>query len=132
MSEHQSKPRVTAGLRGAGWDPKRMARTFQTSPVSLRTADDQRSLGLLYSQTGLEKTVVCLMHPREFSGTPYLVPDVLDAGCAAWVQAPRSIGSDLRLEHEAALLDVAAGMVHLRKLGFERVVLLGNSGGASL
>ena len=132
MSEHQSKPRVTAGLRGAGWDPKRMARAFQTSPVALRTADDQRSLGLLYGQTGQEKTVVCLMHPREFSGTPYLVPDVLDAGCAAWVQAPRSIGSDLRLEHEAALLDVAAGMVHLRKLGFERVVLLGNSGGASL
>jgi hypothetical protein len=109
-----------------------MARAFQTAPVSLRTADDQRSLGLLYSQTGHEKTVVCLMHPREFTGTPYLVPDVLDAGCAAWVQAPRSIGNDLRLEHEAALLDVAAGMVHLRKLGFERVVLLGNSGGASL
>ena len=109
-----------------------MARAFQTAPVALRTADDQRSLGLLYSQTGHEKTVVCLMHPREFTGTPYLVPDVLDAGCAAWVQAPRSIGNDLRLEHEAALLDVAAGMVHLRKLGFERVVLLGNSGGASL
>lgn len=109
-----------------------MARSFQTSPVALMTADDQRSLGLLYSQTGTEKTVVCLMHPREFTGTPYLVPDVLDAGCAAWVQAPRSIGNDLRLEHEAALLDVAAGMVHLRKLGFERVVLLGNSGGASL
>ena len=109
MVEHTPKPRVTAGLRGAGWNPARMARAFQTSPVGLRTADDQRSLGLLYSQTGLEKTVVCLMHPREFSGTPYLVPDVLDAGCAAWVQAPRSIGSDLRLEHEAALLDVAAG-----------------------
>ena len=109
-----------------------MARAFQTAPVALRTADDQRSLGLLYSQSGHEKTVVCLMHPREFTGTPYLVPDVLDAGCAAWVQAPRSIGNDLRLEHEAALLDVAAGMVHLRKLGFERVVLLGNSGGASL
>jgi len=132
MSEHPSKPRATAGLRGAGWDPKRMARAFQTSPVALRTADDQRSLGLLYSQTGREKTVVCLMHPREFTGTPYLVPDVLDAGCAAWVQAPRSIGNDLRLEHEAALLDVAAGMVHLRAQGFERVVLLGNSGGASL
>ena len=72
------------------------------------------------------------MHPREFTGTPYLVPDVLDAGCAAWVQAPRSIGSDLRLEHEAALLDVAAGMTQLCRLGFTRIVLLGNSGGAGL
>lgn len=75
---------------------------------------------------------MCLMHPREFTGTPYLVPDVLDAGCAAWVQAPRAIGTDLRLEHEAALLDVAAGMAHLRQLGFTRIVLLGNSGGAGL
>ena len=126
------KGKVTAGLRGAGWDPKRMDRPFHTRPLALRTADNQRTLGLLYTQSGQEKTAVCLMHPREFSGTPYLVPDILDAGCAAWVQAPRSIGSDLRLEHELALLDVAAGMVQLRKLGFTRVVLLGNSGGAGL
>lgn len=127
-----AKGKVTAGLRGAGWNPARMNRPFRTQPFSLRTADDQRTLGLLYSQTGQEKTVVCLMHPREFTGTPYLVPDVLDAGCAAWVQAPRSIGTDLRLEHELAILDVAAGMVHLRSLGFTRIVLLGNSGGAGL
>ncbi len=126
------KGKVTAGLRGAGWNPARMARPFTTTPFSLRTADDQRTLGLLYSQTGQERTVVCLMHPREFTGTPYLVPDVLDAGCAAWVQAPRSIGTDLRLEHELAILDVAAGMAHLRSLGFTRIVLLGNSGGAGL
>lgn len=132
MDQASGGAKVTAGLRGAGWNPARMDRPFRTSPYALRTADDQRTLGLLYSQTGHEKTVVCLMHPREFTGTPYLVPDVLDAGCAAWVQAPRSIGSDLRLEHEAALLDVAAGMTHLRSLGFTRIVLLGNSGGAGL
>jgi hypothetical protein len=109
-----------------------MDRPYRAQPCSLRTADDQRTLGLLYTQTGHEKTVVCLMHPREFTGTPYLVPDVLDAGCAAWVQAPRSIGNDLRLEHELALLDVAAGITHLRGLGFTRIVLLGNSGGAGL
>ncbi|MDB5929069.1 MAG: hypothetical protein JWR60_776 [Polaromonas sp.] len=126
------KGKITAGLRGAGWNPARMDRPFRAMPYSLRTADDQRTLGLLYSQTGHEKTVVCLMHPREFTGTPYLVPDVLDAGCAAWVQAPRSIGTDLRLEHELAILDVAAGMVHLQSLGFTRIVLLGNSGGAGL
>ena len=109
-----------------------MDRAYRCVPYSLRTADDQRTLGLLYSQTGHEKTVLCLMHPREFTGTPYGVPDVLDAGCAAWVQAPRSIGNDLLLEHELALLDVAAGMTHLRSLGFTRISLLGNSGGAGL
>ncbi len=128
----KEKGAVTAGLRGAGWNPARMDRPYKVMPQSLSTADDARTLGLLYSQSGHETTVVCLMHPREFSGTPYLVPDVLDAGCACWVQAPRSIGNDLRLEHEVALLDVAAGLAHLRQLGFQRIVLLGNSGGAGL
>ncbi len=127
-----AKGKVTAGLRGAGWNPARMDRPYQTSAFSLSTADEQRTLGLLYTLTGHEKTVVCLMHPREFIATPYLVPDVLDAGCAAWVQGPRAIGNDLRLEHELAILDVAASMVHLRSLGFTRIILLGNSGGASL
>lgn len=132
LKKEALKGKVTAGLRGAGWNAARMDRAYSCVPHSLCTADDQRTLGLLYSQTGQEKTVVCLMHPREFTGTPYLVPDVLDAGCAAWVQAPRSIGNDLRLEHEVALLDVAAGMSHLHALGFTRTVLLGNSGGAGL
>ena len=132
MTQVKPKAAVTAGLRGAGWNPQRMDRPYTLKPYALRTADGQRTLGFLYTQTGKEKSVVCLMHPREFSGTPYLVPDVLDAGSACWVQAPRSIGNDLRLEHEVALLDVAAACVHLRKLGFEHVTLLGTSGGAGL
>ncbi|OZI71986.1 alpha/beta hydrolase [Bordetella genomosp. 12] len=109
-----------------------MDRPYRLRPYPLRTADGQRTLGLLYSQTGKETSVVCLMHPREFSGTPYLVPDILDAGAACWVQAPRAIGNDLRLEHEVALLDVAAALVHLRKLGFTHITLQGTSGGAGL
>lgn len=126
------KAKVTAGLRGAGWNPARMERPYTVKPYALRTADGQRTLGFLYTQTGKETTVVCTMHPREFSGTPYLVPDVLDAQCACWVQAPRSIGNDLRLEHDVALLDVAAAMVQLKKMGFQRIVLMGISGGAGL
>ena len=61
MSE---KAKVTAGLRGAGWNPARMDRPYRTTPVSLRTADNQRSLGLLYTLSGNETTAVCLMHPR--------------------------------------------------------------------
>jgi hypothetical protein len=125
--------KVTAGLRGAGWNPARMdARPYTLKPYALKTADNQRTLGFLYTQTGQEDTVVCTMHPREFSGTPYLVPDVLDAGCACWVQAPRAIGNDLRLEHELAILDVAAAVTHLKKLGFKRIILMGISGGAGL
>ena len=131
MNPNKKAP-ITAGLRGTGWNPERMDRPYSLKPYPLRTADGQRTLGFLYSQTGKEKSVVCLMHPREFSGTPYMVPDVLDAGAACWVQAPRSIGNDLRLEHEVALLDVAASVAWLRKLGFEHVTLQGTSGGAGL
>nr|WP_221622404.1 MULTISPECIES: alpha/beta hydrolase [unclassified Burkholderia] len=123
---------VTAGLRGANWDPALMTRPYKVVPYALQTADGQKTLGFLFTRTGEERTVVSIMHPREMSVTHYLVPSVLDAGCACWVQGPRSIGNDLRLEHEIALLDVAAGMTHLRSLEFENIVLLGNSGGGAL
>lgn len=100
---------VTAGLRGASWDVARMAsKPYTMVPYPLVTADGQRTLGFLFSRGG-EKTVVCMMHPREMIVTNYLVPDVLDAGCACWVQGPRAVGNDLRLEHEIALFDVATG-----------------------
>ena len=49
------------------------------------------------------------MHPREILATHYLVPELLAADCAVWVQGARSPGNDVRLEHELAVLDVAAG-----------------------
>lgn len=125
------KAAVTAGLRGASWAPARMQSPYTTRPFPLVTQDGQATLGVLFSR-GAERKIVFIMHPREFVMTHYLVPEVLDAGWACWVQAPRSIGTDLRLEHEIALHDVAAGMRQLRELGFETIVLLGNSGGAGL
>ena len=129
-----AKPRVavTAGLRGSAWNPKRMAsKPYAMVPFPLPTEDGAGVMGFLFSRGG-EKRAVLAMHPRELVMAHYLVPDVLDAGWAFWAQAPRSIGNDLRLEHEIALHDVAAGMRQLRKLGFEKTVLLGNSGGAGL
>jgi pimeloyl-ACP methyl ester carboxylesterase len=72
------------------------------------------------------------MHPRELLVTHYMVPYLVSAGFACWVQGPRTVGNDLRLEHELAVQDVAAGMVQLRALGFKKVIFLGNSGGAGL
>ncbi|WP_199724840.1 alpha/beta hydrolase [Noviherbaspirillum saxi] len=126
------KPQITAGMRGANWDPRLMDRPYQMVPYALMTADGQKTLGFLFTATGKETTVVSIMHPREMAVTHYLVPFILDAGCACWVQGPRSIGNDLRLEHEIALFDVAAGVSHLKSLNFRKVILLGNSGGASL
>lgn len=100
-------------------------------PHALRTRDGAAVVGLLY-HAGHPSTVVCLMHPREYFGFHYLVPSLVRAGVAVWAQGSRSIGLDIRLEHELALLDVAAGLANLKSLGYERIVLLGNSGGAGL
>jgi hypothetical protein len=72
------------------------------------------------------------MHPREFLATHYMIPPLIEAGYAVFTQTPRSVGNDLRLEHEVALLDVAAGMNFLRDFGMTSTVLLGNSGGSGL
>jgi len=101
------------------------------SVFPLRTHDGAACNGFLYWR-GQPETAICIMHPREFLATHYLIPDLVGAGFAVFTQTSRSVGNDLRLEHEVALLDVAAGLNQLRELEFEKIVLLGNSGGASL
>ena len=113
------------------WSPRDVPDGTTTRNVVLRTADNAAVTGDLYVR-GKPDTVVCVMHPREFMACHYLIPDIVASGCAAWSQGSRSVGNDLRLEHELALLDVAAGMHFLKQQGFNRIVLLGNSGGASL
>ncbi len=122
---------ISAGFRGAVWDPDRVPDGVSISVHALRTSDGATNSGLLYSRGG-ERTVMMVMHPREFTLGHYVVPEVLRAGCACWKQGSRSPGNDIRLEHELALLDVAAGVQFLRNRGFEKIILVGNSGGASL
>ncbi|MGQ9367028.1 hypothetical protein [Azospirillum sp. ST 5-10] len=122
---------ATAGFLNTDWNPRDVPDGTVTRNVALRTADRAATGGTLYVRDRTD-TVVCVMHPREFMACHYLVPDILEAGCAAWSQSPRSVGNDSRLEHETALFDVAAGLSFLRAQGFRRIVLLGNSGGGSL
>jgi pimeloyl-ACP methyl ester carboxylesterase len=121
----------TAGFLGTDWSPRDVPAGTTTRNVVLRTQDGAATTGSLYVP-GKADTVVCIMHPREFMACHYLVPDIVEAGFAAWSQSPRSVGNDLRLEHEIALFDVAAGISLLRKSGFKKIVLLGNSGGSGL
>lgn len=120
-----------AGFLNTDWSPRDVPEGTVTRNVVLRTADDAAVTGSLYLR-GKPETVVCVMHPREFMACHYLIPDIVESGCAAWSQGSRSVGNDLRLEHELALFDVAAGLNFLRSQGFKKIVLLGNSGGASL
>ncbi|WP_200894490.1 hypothetical protein [Sphingomonas sp. SRS2] len=120
-----------AGFLNTDWNPRDLPAGVSTRNVVLRTADGAATSGALYDP-GNSRTVVCVMHPREFMACHYAIPDITGAGFAAWSQSPRSVGNDLRLEHETALFDVAAGVNFLKGQGYERIILLGNSGGASL
>jgi hypothetical protein len=90
--------------------------------VCLETEDRAACTAALWLPAGERpKTAVAVMHPRADFLRHYAVPGLL-----------ASVGNDSMLIHEQILLDVAAGIRRLRELGFERVVLLGNSGGGSL
>ncbi|MBS7707770.1 alpha/beta hydrolase [Chelatococcus asaccharovorans] len=123
--------RVTAGLRGASWNPALLPETMRSRVMPLATEDGAQIVGCLHARGG-ETTAIVIMHPRELLLTHYMVPHLVAAGYACWVQGARSVGNDIRLEHETALLDLAAGLAFLREAGFARIVLLGNSGGAAL
>ena len=125
------RPRIKRPTLGIDWYPQQVPARTQASNVPLRTTDGAAVNGTLYLR-GKPRTVCCLMHPREFLGCHYLVPTLVGSGVAVWVQGARSIGNDLRLEHEQALLDTAAGLLWLRERGFENIVLIGNSGGSGL
>jgi hypothetical protein len=60
-----------------------------------------------------------------------VTPGLLDAGLAVLNVNSRWLNNDATLVHEQVLLDVAAALVHARA-HYDRVVLVGNSGGASL
>ncbi len=130
-----AKPRVattTAGLRAAQWSADALPEGTQLTVHALRTADGASVTGYLFRKGG-ERSVVCSMHPRELVVASYLVPEILQGGAALWILGPRTVGSDLRLEHETALLDLAAGQLFLRKhMNFETYILQGTSGGGPL
>ncbi len=127
----KATPTTTAGVRGAYWNPAKLPANTQFEAAVVQCADRALCQGILAFRGG-ENIAAMGMHPREYLPNNYMVPEYLNAGIAMWTQAPRSIGNDLRLEHETALLEVAAGIRHLRDKGFEKVVLSGMSGGASL
>src|SRR5471032_1938202 len=122
---------VTAGFRNAEWTLNALPEGTTVGVFPLRTLDGAATNGFLYT-LGTPTAFVCIMHPREFLATHYMIPPLIEAGYAVFTQTPRSVGNDLRLEHEVALLDVAAGTAFLRGLGMRRQILLGNSGGSGL
>src|SRR5690348_15760176 len=101
--------------------------------VYLDASDTAQSFGILYRPAGHEpRTAVYLMHPRGEFTRHYVVPGLTARGYAVFGHNSRYLNNDTDMVHERLLFDIAAGMRHLKELGFERIVLLGNSGGGSL
>ncbi|MBX3157807.1 MAG: hypothetical protein KF773_17695 [Deltaproteobacteria bacterium] len=99
-------------------------------------AHDLRQLRALWwwnTQRPAPRVGVVVMHPRVDFTHHYAIPRLLAAGFGVLAANTRLAGHDAMGEHEEMVLDVAACVRHLlEKRGVEKVVLLGNCGGASL
>jgi pimeloyl-ACP methyl ester carboxylesterase len=72
-------------------------------------------------------------HPTANFLGHYSLPALAERGVGAIGLTTRYVGNDTALILENCLLDIGAMVAHLRTgLGYERVVLVGNSGGASI
>jgi pimeloyl-ACP methyl ester carboxylesterase len=76
--------------------------------------------------------VLLFVHPASNFMGHYALKPLAELGVAAVGFATRYIGNDSSLLMENCVLDIGAAVRHLRDMGFERVVLVGNSGGGGL
>ena len=77
-------------------------------------------------------TVVVVVHPSSNFMGHYLLPAMAERGVDVVGANTRYLGNDAMLSMENCVLDVGAVIGHLRHLGYQRVVLVGNSGGGGL
>ena len=81
---------ATAGFRNAGWTMGQLPHGSAVSVHPLSTADGAAVNGLLYTN-GRSDVVACIMHPREFLASHYLVPELLVAGYSVFTQTSRAV-----------------------------------------
>ncbi len=77
-------------------------------------------------------TAVVWCHPTANFLGHYSLPGLAERGLGAVGLTTRYVGNDTALILENCLLDIGAMVSHLRTRGYERIVLVGNSGGASI
>ncbi|MGD9796839.1 MAG: alpha/beta hydrolase [Acidimicrobiia bacterium] len=77
-------------------------------------------------------TAVVWCHPTANFLGHYALPGLAERGLGAIGLTTRYVGNDTALIMENCLLDIGSMVAHLRSVGYEKVVLVGNSGGASI
>jgi pimeloyl-ACP methyl ester carboxylesterase len=109
--------------------PMRIGDAFETqSGLQLHAP---RIYGMLAAPKGA-RTAAILVHPSSNMMSHYLIEPLHEHSLAVLALNTRYAGGDHVLIMENAIQDIGAGVRFLREQGFEKVVLLGNSGGASL
>lgn len=88
--------------------------------------------GSLHRAERASKTVAVLVHPASNFMGHYLLEPLSRRGIDAVGLTTRYLGNDSSLTMESCVLDVGAAIGFLRDRGYEKVVLIGNSGGGGL
>ena len=78
------------------------------------------------------RVAVIVIHPTSNFMGHYLLQPLAERGVAALGLNTRYMGNDTVLLLERAIQDLGAGVQWLQSQGFERIVLIGNSGGGAL
>jgi pimeloyl-ACP methyl ester carboxylesterase len=90
-----------------------------------------RIWGVLHRAPGA-RVAALVVHPTSNFMGHYLLEPLAARGVAALGLNTRYLGSDVALLLERAIQDVGAGVQWLHSQGYERVLLIGNSGGGAL
>ncbi|MCU4183472.1 hypothetical protein K6U06_03800 [Acidiferrimicrobium sp. IK] len=77
-------------------------------------------------------TAVLIVHPTANFLGHYALPTLAELGVGAVGMTTRYVANDSSMVLENCLLDIASAILTLRQRGYERVVLVGNSGGGSI
>ncbi|TCP43613.1 hypothetical protein EV191_12110 [Tamaricihabitans halophyticus] len=88
--------------------------------------------GSLHRAEGGSKTAVVVVHPSSNFLGHYLLAPLAERGVDAVGLTTRYLGNDSTLLMENCVLDIGAAVAFLRERGYERIALVGNSGGGGL
>jgi pimeloyl-ACP methyl ester carboxylesterase len=91
-----------------------------------------RIYGAWMQPAGPKRVAAIVMHPTSNFMGHYLIAPLAARGVACMGLNSRYAGNDMLLLMERVLQDLGAGVQFLRAQGYDKVVLVGNSGGAAL
>lgn len=105
---------------------------FMESQSGIQRRNPKIFARLVWETPQQPKTVHVLIHPTSNFHSHYLIDPIIQRGDAVCLVNTRYVANDTMLLMERAIQDLGAAMNYLRQEGFDRIVLIGNSGGGSL